>query len=389
AFNYFKRWDLTRKHEFTLPTAVADELRKLKGQTTIVVLQQHKTFGQLSPKPDIYDYAAERKVVDKVHDLVDQFRLLGPQFRVVTLDVEAIGYADQLEAETAGRPGLKEAIEAAPENSIFFYPDDRVETIAREEALRRTALGRRVHTRPVGPKDERVKAYEGNIPRLSFNEFYQLDKSASKAANPGPDGKPGGNLVLRPQGVESFAQRVLAIQEKRPKVGLLVIHELLTSAKDTTDRNVYTSAGLRKSLEDRGLEVVEVVVKKWGEPGGPKPAAYNLIETQFERYEAILEGIDEQRRDLLENRDEVEKAQKVFRDTPLEELQRRLRGRVRVEVNEELRKDQLRAIADALKQIDERLAELAQDRRDTDAQMTALSRNERAFEDKRVTDIKN
>ncbi|HJZ93468.1 MAG TPA: hypothetical protein VKE40_21500, partial [Gemmataceae bacterium] len=99
--------------------------------------------------------------------------------------------------------------------------------------------------------------------------------------------------------------------------------------------------------------------------------------------------IDEQRRDLLENRDEIEKAQKVYRDTPLEELQRRLRGRVRVEVNEEFRKDQLRGIGDALKQIDERLAELAQDRRDTDAQMTALSRNERAFEDKRVTDIKN
>src|SRR5262245_4144418 len=388
SFGNFKRWDLTREQEFTLPTQVADELRKLQGRTTIVVLQQHKTFGQLSPKPDIYDYAAERKVVDKVHDLVDQFRLLGPQFRVVTLDVEAIGYSDQLEAETIGRPGLKEAIESAPDNSIFFYPDDRVETIARDESRRRTALGRRLHSQPVKGKDDQVNAYEGNIPRLSFNEFYQLDKSASKAANPGPDGKPGGNLVLRPQGVESFAQRILAIQEKRPKVGLLVIHELLTSAKDTTDRNVYTSAGLRKSLEDRGFEVVDVVVKKWGEPGGPKPAAYNLTETQFERYEAELEGFDEQRRDLLENREEVEAAQKIYRETPLEELKRKLRG-ARVEVTEEFRQKRLKAIAEALKQIDERLAELAQDRRDTDAQMAALSRNERAFEDKRVTDIKN
>src|SRR5439155_1994053 len=111
--DYFKRWDLTRKQEFTLPTPVASKLRELKGKTTIVVLQQHKTFGQLSPKPDNFDYAAERKVVDKVKDLVEQFRLLGPQFRVVTLDVEAIGYQDQLARETDSRPGLKEAIAAA------------------------------------------------------------------------------------------------------------------------------------------------------------------------------------------------------------------------------------------------------------------------------------
>src|SRR5262249_49408448 len=224
SFDYFRRWDLTRQHEFTLPDNVAGELRKLEGKTTIVVLQQHKTFGQLSPKPDIYDYAAERKVVDKVKDLVEQFRLLGPQFRVVTLDVEAIGYQDQLARETDSRPGLKEAIAAAPENSILFYPDDRVESLPADEARRREVAGRKLFTQPT-PRDlSSWLTYEGHVRRLRFNEFYQLDKTAAKEANPGPDGKAPGNLVLRPQGVESFARRVLAIQEKKPKVGLLVIH---------------------------------------------------------------------------------------------------------------------------------------------------------------------
>src|SRR6476659_6919306 len=44
SFSYFKRWDVTREEQFTLPTKVADEMRQLKGKTSIVVLQRHKTF---------------------------------------------------------------------------------------------------------------------------------------------------------------------------------------------------------------------------------------------------------------------------------------------------------------------------------------------------------
>ena len=387
AFKSFKRWDLTRDQEFTLPTAVADELRKLKGQTTIVVLQQHKTFGQLSPKPDIYDYAAERKVVDKVHDLVDQFRLLGPQFRVVTLDVEAIGYEQQLNDETARRPGLKEAIAAAPENSIFFYPDDRVETLAADEARGRS-VSRRMHTQ-ADPKDATsVFAYEGNIPRLSFNEFYQLDKSASKAANPGPDGKPRGNLVLRPQGVEAFARRVLAIQEKRPKVGLLIIHEALSTNLSEGWQEQYTSHGLRKTLEDHGFEVVDVLVKKWPPREEPSAAAYNLEETRFEQYEAELESIEEDLRSLREEKEQATAFYKLFKESSLDDLNKKFRARLRRDIDEEFRQRQLRAVDDAIKRVDERRAELEKDRIDTEAKVQALMRNERAFEDRRVTDVK-
>jgi hypothetical protein len=408
AFHYFKRWDLTRDKAFTLSPEVSNELRKVSGKTTIVVLQRHNTFGNLTDPREAreaadrkaaqairdereagraFEFAAERKVVDKVRDLVDQFRLLGPQFSVVTLDVEAFEYKDQLEALTYDRPGLKDAINSTSVNSIFFYPDDQVERIDVFEAARRQAAGRWLSTQPPTMNGE-LLAFEGNIPRLTFNEFYLLDKSASKAANPGADGKARGNLVLRPQGVETFARRILAIQEKRPKVGLLVIHELLTSSRDTTERNPYTSVGLRQALEANGFEVVDVVVKKFGDPTGPKPAAFNLTETQYERLEAVREGLEEDRRSMLEDRKDAEDTLTLFREKTAAELDKAIGRQIGRQVTEEFRQAQIRGITDALKQMAERLAEIDQDVRDTDAQITALMKNERAFEDRRVTDVK-
>ena len=405
SFKYFKRWDLTRDKEFTLSPEVSNELRTVSGKTTIVVLQRHNTFGNLTDPREVreadrkaaqalrdereagraFEFAAERKVVDKVRDLVDQFRLLGPQFSVVTLDVEAFEYKDQLEKLTQGRPGLKDAINSTSVNSIFFYPDDQVERIAAEEAARRSAAGRWLFTQPA---DDRLFAFEGNIPRLTFNEFYLLDKSASKAANPDAEGKARGNLVLRPQGVETFARRILSIQEKRPKVGLLVIHELLTSSRDTTERNPYTSVGLRQALEANGFEVVDVVVKKFGDPTGPKPAAFNVTETQYERLEALREGLDEDRRSMLEDRKDAEETLELFRTKSAAELDKLIRRQIGREVTEDFRQAQIRGITDALKQMAERLAEIDQDIRDADTQITALMKNERAFEDRRVTDVK-
>ena len=183
SFQHYARYDLTRDGQFTLPPAVADELKKLSGETTIVVLEQHNTFGRFSGKPDNYDSAAEKKVVEKVADLVELFREFGPQFRVATLDVQADDFARKLDALDAKNPGLKAAVSAAPENSIFF-------------------------------------AAAGRVQRLSFNEFDLLDKSTSKELR---------NLVMLPQGAEALARPVLAIQEKKPRVGLLVVHEVLTS----------------------------------------------------------------------------------------------------------------------------------------------------------------
>ena len=182
SFRHYLRFDWTRSHQFTLPADVTADLAKLRGQTDIVVYQRHKTFGRLSEKPDAYDYAAERKVVEKVQDLVEQFREFGPQFRVVVLDVEAEGYDKTLESLTKDAPGLRKAIDAAPDNSIFFESRQPVKL-------------------PDGSQGERE-----SVQRLSFNDFYQLDKSASLPADGGR-----GNLVLLPQGVGPFARKVLSI----------------------------------------------------------------------------------------------------------------------------------------------------------------------------------
>src|SRR5262249_4862093 len=82
SFLHYRRYDLTQSKQFTLPPLLAAQLANLRDPTTIVVYQRHKTFGRLSEKPDNYDYAAERKVVEKVQDLVDLFREFGPQFHV-------------------------------------------------------------------------------------------------------------------------------------------------------------------------------------------------------------------------------------------------------------------------------------------------------------------
>lgn len=245
SFSHYYRWDLTRDRLFTLPPTVAKELRSLHAQspTTIIVLQKHKTFSTLAGQADSFDSAADAKVVEKVRDLVDLFRELGGRFRVVTLDVNDKRFDQQLNSSTLGQPRLKEAILSAPESSIFFASADRVQ-------------------------------------RLSFSEFLQLDKTASREANGGK-----GNLVLRDQGVEGFANRILAIEEKRPKIALAVIHQALTTEAEGPQAGLFTSAGLKRTLEDHGFEVVDIVLKRWGQ-GPPTPAVNLLAENKLERLES-------------------------------------------------------------------------------------------------------
>src|SRR5207245_4623440 len=115
------------------------------------------------------------------------FQELGPQLKVVVLDVqEKKGYRARLEELEEEAPRLREAIDKAKENSIFFYAD-------------------------------------GKVQELGFGDIYELDKQASKQAD---DGR--GNLVLYSQGIGPFARRVLGVDEKRPRVAVAVVHELLS-----------------------------------------------------------------------------------------------------------------------------------------------------------------
>lgn len=338
SFQHYQRWDLTRDKLFTLPANLVEELKKLRGETQIVVLQQHKTFGQLSSKPDGFDYAAERKVVEKVRDLVDLFREIGPQFRVTVLDVEEETYDKRLQEVTENKPLLAEAIKAAPENSIFFYADDKVQ-------------------------------------RLSFNEFYQLNKTASKEKS---------NLVLQPQGVETFTRRVLAIEEKKPKVALCVIHPVFTTKSDFQD--TYSHAGLRKSLEANGFEVVDVILKRWGRP--VQPAVYSPDEFQ----------VDKTRSDLARIRRGLSRAPETIAElkTLLDQLRdpqkwakyrEEIKLQIRRDPTEEERRENIELIQDRLKQIDEQVTKLTEEEKTLSETSQKLEADDRLAEARRSTEV--
>ncbi len=258
SFTHYARFDCTRDKRFTLPPDIAEQLEKMRASapTTIVVLQKHKMFGTLTDARDSYTKAAEDVVTEKVRDLVDRFREFGPQFQVAVLDTEAFEFPARVEALTAGAPELLAAINDAPENSILFHANKRVQ-------------------------------------RLAFNEFLQLDKTGSRAAN---DGR--ANLVLLPQGTETFARRVLAVQERRPKVAVCVVHEWLTTAATEGQEN-YSLAGMKKALAAQGFDVVDVVLKKnWNDNTKPdlEPSAYTLDENKLERLEGdVTDATDELR----------------------------------------------------------------------------------------------
>lgn len=419
SLSQYVRFDLTRAKEFTLAPELVKDLRTLRpdSPTTVVVLLQHKT-GVLSNRSDPEERAAERKVVEKVEDVVAQLRELGPRFNVVVLDVDAKGYRRLFREVTLHRPGLAEAIAAAPDNSIFFYADGKVRRVARAEAERTVSgTGPRPAVAPDPDDSTQALVYPGAVTRLSFTEFYQLDKTASVEATsaereglavvggspafaPGVPGK--GNLVLIPRGKETFVRKVLALEERRPKVGLAVIHPLLTSRENYDE---YTAAGLRRSLEDHGFEVVDVILKKWSRSGPPSPAAYTYEESELDRAESRYNLFNLLATDrglavklLTEARTAAEKALAAHDAAKTEAeraqhvaaaakgLQRFVRGG-RIQTAEQVRSivaqlDQAAAAFGAeLTEINAQLAEAGTTYRD-------LLRNERAAENRRVTDLK-
>ncbi len=342
SYRHYLRLDWTQDQAFTLPADIREQLLKLKDATTIVVYQRHKTFGQLADKPDAYDYAAERKVVEKVKDLVEQFRELGPRFQVVALDVEEDGFNNRLDALTQNNKKLREAIDRAPENSIFFAAGE-------------------------------------NVQRLSFNDFYELDKTASRAADGGR-----GNLVLLQQGVDAFARKVLNIDARRPKVGVLVIHELLT----TLGPEDLGLAGLRKTLVERGFDVKDVILKKWSEIAPPEPAVYTYDESKNDRLEEELASVDADIKGIEEDLKSLNKAHALWKSSKLEDLTKRyasqLGGR---KVDERLRRAQLAFFEQNQGILSAVLKQYREDRQATAREKSRLN-VENIAEERRMTDLK-
>lgn len=406
SFGTYWRFDTTRTGEFTLPADRIAELRKLRpdAATTIVVLQKHKTAGTLSDTPDSYDYAAERKVVEKVQDLVDQVREFGPRFNVVVLDAADDRNERRVAALTRTRPGLKAAIDAAPDNSILFYADGKVQKRPKAEAEKLAAGPGKpaVVADPADPASSLV--YASPIGRMSFAEFYQLDKTASREATAtereglaavggSPAFAPGvagtGNLVLIPRGKDAFVARVLALEERRPKVALAVIHPILTSRESTTE--TFSAAGLRKTLEVQGFDVTDVILKKgWEEERGAlTPDAYTFEESELERvesrYMALTEDLDGQEIALRQ----YQKFRPMAEKDSLRDVNRKFRLSTGKPITTEAdRQEVIAAIDRTIEELKRLVASSSKSLAELGPKYRAMLSDERSVESRRLADVK-
>src|SRR5262249_45091399 len=141
-----------------------------------------------------------------------------------------------------------------------------------------------------------------HIQRLGFSEYYQLDKTASQQADNGR-----GNLVLLDQGVEPFLRRVLAIEEKKPRIGVAGGHPWLGSGGAWGG----VSPGRKKSLTDNGFDVRDIILKKLvGRRGRqrPEPAAMTNDESKADRLDVMLQAL---RRQMIEDRLQIEQLTEV------------------------------------------------------------------------------
>lgn len=273
SFYHYSRLDLTREGEFSElrqnPTFRQD-LMRLTSDTRIIVFRGGRPFGQLADKQDNYAAAAARKIIAKVRDNAEQFQDLGPRFRVEVLDIQEDDYQEKLQALRAEAKPLADAIEQAPEDSIFFYAD-------------------------------------GKVQRLAFHDVYQLDRKASQEANGGR-----GNLVLNYQGIEPFARKVLNIEEKRPRIGVGVIHEILGLENTDEVNKELGMGGVKKALTSRGFATRDIILKKWGEVGPPEPAVLTYDENRYERLESEIAELDDTIKTRKEAIRELEKAKEFW-----------------------------------------------------------------------------
>jgi hypothetical protein len=354
SFFHYEHIDCTRDHIYTLPAEDRSNLAQLdpKSQTTVIVYEMHKTFGKFTEKPDRFDYAAERKVVEKVRELADQLREVGPQLKVEILDIEEDGYEERLAELTRDAPELRKSIESAPENSLFFF-----------------ARGEDGHE---------------NIQRLSFNDFYLLDKLASQQDETGRR-----NLVLLAQGVQPFVRRLLSLGAPKPRIGIAVIHDVLT----TTGEDELGLQGLRKALEEHGFEVRDILLKRWPTFGMPEAAAYTTDESALDEMEqeeqvlkSVVSALEQDQKEIRKVLDVWKKA--VTDEKTREELTRRYASRLRGnKITVEIARDQVDDLEDELKYRDialqrsrDQLAETA--KRKSKLNVTALT------EQRRMTDLR-
>src|SRR5262249_34895562 len=113
--------------------------------------------------------------------------------------------------------------------------------------------------------------------RMSFNDFYRLDRTASTDPE-------RNNLVLRAVGPGPLVSRIVNVEERRPRIGVLTAHEALSSEGPF---DAFTLAGARKALLAQGVEVHDVILPN--QNGEPAAASLEV---------SVLERLQDERDDL-------------------------------------------------------------------------------------------
>jgi hypothetical protein len=393
------RFDLTRDQRFTLPADLREQLAQLDrgGETTVVVYLTHNVFGGLSEKRNRYEYAAERKVVEEVKDLVAELRDIGPQLRVEVLDVEEQDYADKLRRLSTRSSPRSVAVALVDLWATPFTKDVSTAWVLASNATRFANGG--VELSPLRRAiDQTLESSifitaDNSLQRMSLNELYQLDKVSSEDANNGR-----GNLVLLGQGADGrgvgpFVRRVLNLEQRMPRVGILTIHELLTTRGSEDTLNM---AGLRKTLTDNGFDVRDVILKKgWNTGPSLEPAADTFEESKLDRLESELEELDAELKVL---RKEASQISEEIRDvTPLpgedeakrlEELSKKFTAQLRGKrLTPQLRQQVLEYLAAVLAGTNEDISTLERERDRLRQDRTGLD-VDRAREARRMTDVR-
>ena len=222
-------------------------------------------------------------------------------------------------------------------------------------------------------KDGKARAY-------SFHDFSNLSDSEAREAI-----RPQGNLVLLPLGVKPFAEKVLALNEGRPRVGIAVIHELLTTEGDYEG---YTLAGVRKALETQGFDVTDIVLKKWGE-GEPQPVAYTAEESKLEGVEEDLAEVETSLQTLQTLRQRGQATLDRIRTATLDELTRGFRSQLGGRAfTEAMRKDVIADVSGQIETFDFAIKQNSTAQQQLEADRLQLGDKERVIEERRMTDLK-
>ncbi|HZZ78179.1 MAG TPA: hypothetical protein VFE62_06655, partial [Gemmataceae bacterium] len=279
SFLNYKRFDLTRDQIFTLDDETKKQLQELQGETEIVVVQTYVSFGQRDEtKQDKYDFAAQRKIVEKVKDLAEAFQELGPRFRVHILDIQDDNYDKKLaDIRKNVSEDLSKAIDKAPENSVFFYSKEK-----------------------------------NSIQRLSFSDIYLLDKRGSVEHK---------NLVLNYQGVGPFARKVFNIEEKTPRVATAIIHPVLGFHDKRQQR--YTMAGAKKVLDAYGLKSTDIALRRTEDGSIGEPTILTYEESLYEEIEDDLADLAEEIDEFQKAYDEMVKVNKFWSESSMEVLNKK------------------------------------------------------------------